>query len=129
MDVRVINTVKKIAKQHSLTYQDIMNESRQAQVVRARNEVFVILRDKYLMTFELIGYWFKKNHATVLHGYNKLKKEGFSIKHRSSHYVVALNELNNKKALLVDELNSLNKAIELLDKVFNNHNCNKASNI
>lgn len=119
MDVRITNTVNKVAKQHSLTYKDIMKESRKAYIVKARNEVFVILRDQYLMTFELIGYWFKKTHATVLHGYNKAKEDGFSIKSGSLHYRVALKELNNKKALLVDELNSLNKAIELLDKVLN----------
>lgn len=119
MDVRVTNTVNKIAKQHLLTYADIMQETRKAHIVKARNEVYVVLRDSYLMTFELIGYWFKKNHATILHGYNKAKDSGFSVKPGDSHYRVAINELSEKRRQLLNELEYLDKAIEFVSKNLN----------
>ncbi len=51
---------------------DIHSNSRQEANIQARAVVYSIMRDCLNMTYQSIGKVFKKNHATIMHGYKEL---------------------------------------------------------
>lgn len=57
-----------------ISIEDLVSSSRKNQIVYARNIAFYIIREKYKTPLKKIGDFFgKRDHATVAHGYEKIK--------------------------------------------------------
>jgi len=73
---RFIKMLKEVAAMHGIDPAEVMERNRRYPVVRVRQEVFVRARDDMNMSFSSIGRIMGLDHATVMHGYYKLKKQG-----------------------------------------------------
>lgn len=64
-----------VASYFRLSIDDLISSSRKSQVVYARNIAFYIIRENYKTPLKKIGELFgKRDHATVAHGYDKIKE-------------------------------------------------------
>lgn len=58
-----------------LSIEDITSPSRKTQIVYARNVAVYLIREKYKTPLKKIGEMFgKRDHATIAHGYDKIKQ-------------------------------------------------------
>lgn len=72
--VRWMRILHAVAQQHNLKPEDIIGESRRRCVIVARHEVFYRLRMDLAMSYTKIGGLFRRDHSTVMHGINKIRK-------------------------------------------------------
>lgn len=70
-----IDHIKEIVSSYfRIPIDDLISNSRKTQNVYARNIAFYIIREKYKLPLKKIGEAFgKRDHATVAHGYDKIK--------------------------------------------------------
>jgi len=67
----ILEDIKKIVEE--VTLQDIGRNSREAEVVLARNIYFYLARDRTKFSLARIGKYVNRNHASVLHGIKTLE--------------------------------------------------------
>lgn len=73
--VRWMRIMHAVAKQHGVGAADIMSQSRRRHIINARFEVFYRLRIDLGMSYMRIAALFNKDHSTVIHAVNKLRRK------------------------------------------------------
>lgn len=73
--VRWMRIMHAVAKSHGITASEIMGVSRERHIVIARFETFYRLRIDLAMSYTKIGTLFGKDHTTIMHGVNKVRKK------------------------------------------------------
>ncbi len=64
---------KKVAKFFDLKIEDLMGSSRRSEIVRPRQIAIYLMRKEGNFSYPSIGDFFKKDHSTIMHSYNKIK--------------------------------------------------------
>lgn len=72
--IRWLRILHAVANKHGVEKADIMGKSRRRAIVEARFEVFYRLRIDLSFSYLKIAHLMKKDHTTVLHGVNTLRK-------------------------------------------------------
>jgi chromosomal replication initiator protein len=68
--------IKSVAEFYDLKEKDLFDVSRKKEIIRPRQIAMYILRDDLNCSFPFIGRKFNgKDHTTVIHAYNKIRKE------------------------------------------------------
>ena len=80
--VRWMRILHAVARKHGLDPDDIMGRSRRRIVIEARFEVFYRLRVELAFSYIKIAKLMKKDHTTILHGVNKLRRKLLDAKHK-----------------------------------------------
>lgn len=75
---------------HQLQTADFLSNLRHRDVVNARFQMMAILRNQLYYTFDHIGFLFKKDHSTVIHGIDK----------HSIYYEIEMNYKNKYNIVL-----------------------------
>jgi hypothetical protein len=75
---------------HQLEASDFLSTMRHRDIVNARFQMMAILRNQLYYTFEHIGFLFKKDHSSVIHGIDK----------HSVYYEVEMNYKNKYNIVL-----------------------------
>lgn len=75
---------------HQLQTADFLSNLRHRDVVNARFQMMAILRNQLYYTFDHIGFLFKKDHSTVIHGIDK----------HSIYYEIEMNYKNKYNIIL-----------------------------
>lgn len=65
--------VESIAEYYGLSLEDILWESRKKEVVSARSIAMRVAKKNFWRTFEKIGWWFHKNHSSVIYTLEKME--------------------------------------------------------
>lgn len=73
--IRWMRILHAVAKNHGVAASEILGNSRKRHVINARFEVFYRLRIDLAMSYTKIGTVFHKDHSTILHGVNKVRKK------------------------------------------------------
>ena len=87
--VEIVNKTKEIDKVKEivcsyfrLANDDLISSSRKTQIVYARNVAIYIIRENYKTPLKKIGEMFgKRDHATIAHGYDKIKQALITDQH------------------------------------------------
>lgn len=85
--VRWMRVLHAVAAHHKIDASEITGFSRKRHVTQARFEVFYRLRVDLNMSYTKISQLMKRDHTTVLHGVNKMKKMLLDHSKGSSNYV------------------------------------------
>ena len=64
--------IDKVCGRFDVTRTDLIGRSREARIAEARNILFYILHKVYKLTSTDTGRFFRRNHATVLSGANRI---------------------------------------------------------
>lgn len=72
--VRWMRVLHAVAKHHNVDASEITGLSRKRHVLQARFEVFYRLRIELNMSYTKISQLMKKDHTTVLHGVNRMRR-------------------------------------------------------
>lgn len=74
--IKDIDRIKEVVSAYfQISIEDLISNSRKNQIVYARNVAFYIIREKHHTPLKKIGECFgKRDHATVAHGYDKIKE-------------------------------------------------------
>ena len=72
--VRWMRVLHAVAKHHDVDVAEILSHSRKRHVSQARFEVFYRLRVDLKFSYMKISQLMKKDHTTVLHGVNRMKR-------------------------------------------------------
>ena len=67
--------IKKVCNFYKLTEESILSSVRQKNVVKARQIIMYILRDRANSPYSLIGKKLRRDHTTVMHSCDKVKTE------------------------------------------------------
>jgi chromosomal replication initiator protein len=68
--------VKIISEFYDVTEESIYDKTRRKEIVHARQMIMFVLREEYNISYPLIGQELGgKDHTTIIHSYNKIKKE------------------------------------------------------
>lgn len=67
--------IEYIANRFNIQKEIILSKDRSAKISFIRSVCIYVLKEKLNMTFEKIGTIFNRNHATIIHCYNKIKKD------------------------------------------------------
>lgn len=65
--------VKKTAKFFNLKMEDLLSSSRRSEIVKPRQIAIFLMRKEGNFSYPAIGDFFKKDHSTIMHSYNKIK--------------------------------------------------------
>ncbi len=65
--------VKKTAKFFNLKMEDLLSSSRRSEIVKPRQIAIFLMRKEGNLSYPAIGDFFKKDHSTIMHSYNKIK--------------------------------------------------------
>lgn len=71
---RFVKLIIEVAINHNLTPEAIVDKSRKAQIVRARQELFYRAHTEQQMSHSQIGRYLKCDHTTVMHGVKQHEK-------------------------------------------------------
>jgi chromosomal replication initiator protein len=71
-----IKSIKKdVAAEYGLTVEELCGPSQRANVVKARHEAFLRVREETAHSYTVIARHFnRKDHTTVIHGCNKARE-------------------------------------------------------
>ena len=72
--IRWMRVLHAVAAHHKISPSEITGTSRRRHVIKARFEVFYRMRVDLNMSYTKISQLMKKDHSTVMHGVNKVKK-------------------------------------------------------
>jgi chromosomal replication initiation ATPase DnaA len=64
-----------VARKHEIDADEILGRSRRRAVIDARFEVFYRLRVELAFSYLKIAHLMRKDHSTIMHGVNKLRKK------------------------------------------------------
>lgn len=73
--VRWMRVLYAVAKHHKIDAKEIVGISRKRHVIQARFEVFYRLRVDLNFSYNKIAGLMKKDHSTIIHGVNKVKRK------------------------------------------------------
>ena len=73
--VRVERVVRRIAREHECTVEDLYGASRHPTVTRARFRAYAVLRWSTGLSLPEIGLIFNRDHTTILAGVRKYEDE------------------------------------------------------
>ena len=92
---RDIDNIKTIVSSYfRIPIEDLVSPSRKTQIVYARNIAYYLIREKYKTPLKKIGENFgKRDHATVAHGFEKIKSQLKTDQHVRSDIEYLLNKL------------------------------------
>lgn len=79
--VRWMRILHAVARKHEIDADEILGRSRRRAVIEARFEVFYRLRVELAFSYLKISHLMKKDHTTIMHGVNKLRKKLLDEKH------------------------------------------------
>ncbi len=66
--------IRWIAEEHSMTYEEITSNSREADIVEARSIAVYLLREEYpTLKHRQICRFFKRTHGFSIYSYDKIK--------------------------------------------------------
>ncbi|MEI6053868.1 MAG: helix-turn-helix domain-containing protein [Candidatus Saccharibacteria bacterium] len=66
--------IDSVAYRFGITYEDIIGESRKADVVKARHVAMFLVVDNHVhKTYNEIGIYFRRHHTTIIYGYERVK--------------------------------------------------------
>lgn len=72
--IRWMRVLHAVAAHHKISPSEITGTSRRRHVIKARFEVFYRMRVDLNMSYTKISQFMKKDHSTVMHGVNKVRK-------------------------------------------------------
>lgn len=61
-------------KRFGVTKKQLLGKSRRAEIVKYRHVAMYLMREDCTMTFTEIGMIFQKDHSTIVHAHDKIKK-------------------------------------------------------
>jgi hypothetical protein len=73
--VRWMRILHAVARKHEIDADEILGRSRRRAVIDARFEVFYRLRVELAFSYLKIAHLMRKDHSTIMHGVNKLRKK------------------------------------------------------
>lgn len=75
-DVQYKHIIKIVSDYYKISYEELVNKSRQREIVRPRQITMYLLRSELNASYPGIGGWLGgRDHTTVLHAYEKIHKE------------------------------------------------------
>lgn len=84
--VRWMRVLHAVAAHHRVDASEILSMSRKRHVVQARFEVFYRLRVDLNLSYPKIAWLMKKDHTTILHGVNRVKKMLLDASEQTAEY-------------------------------------------
>ena len=84
--VRWMRVLHAVAAHHRVDTSEILSMSRKRHVVQARFEVFYRLRVDLNLSYPKIACLMKKDHTTILHGVNRVKKMLLDASEQTAEY-------------------------------------------
>lgn len=92
---RDIDNIKEMVSSYfRISLEDLVSTSRKTPIVYARNVAYYLIRKKYKTPLKKIGESFgKRDHATIAHGYEKIKTQLKTDQHVKSDVEYLINKL------------------------------------
>lgn len=84
--IRWMRVLHAVAAHHKIGPSEITGTSRRRHVIKARFEVFYRMRVDLNMSYTKISQLMKKDHSTIMHGVNKVRKMLLDRRHGSDDY-------------------------------------------
>jgi len=72
--IKIETIISEVAKTYNITEEEILSERRTASLVLARRVAMYIARKTTDLSFDKIGEYFGRDHATVLYNVNQIEK-------------------------------------------------------
>lgn len=84
--------ISKYTKENNIDKTYFLGKSRKKDIVMYRFIFFYLIREKYKYTYECIGAYFNRDHATVLHGEKRIR-ELLEIKDKEIEHITTKSRL------------------------------------
>ena len=75
-NISIKDIIKKVCEYYKIKEENIYNKTRKKEIIKPRQIIMYILREHYDVSYPTIGeYLGGRDHTTVIHSYEKIKKE------------------------------------------------------